>query len=330
MSGLTVVARGAKLYATGTVDGKRVRVSLELRVGQEAEAQVAVRKLEKELLGQSGPTWRDVAESYLRRPEGQSEGTVGYVRRLTEYWGDRPLEQIGTKEVGAWCDWLCGKGNKPGSVRREMLVMKAALTHGAGRGMVRELPKFPKIRVDDARDRVLGVNEVNAIREACQRVRPDVFPLLEFLMMTGARVGEALGLDWSEVDLVKMTVVLVSRKGGRVRKRMLPVHPGLAPILEAMRVMGGGVGAVFRARNGERLCYMGVRRRFQEVFQEAGVKDAKIHDMRRSFATHLLVEGVDPVSVSELLGHQSMQMLKRHYAKLRPAQMGGALAKLPY
>lgn len=132
--------------------------------------------------------------------------------------------------------------------------------------------------------------------------------ILELLYATGVRVSELSGLDLGDVDLVGGTVRVMG-KGSR--ERVVPMHPAairrLREYLASGRLALQGPksgSAFFLNRLGGRLSAGGVRRMMERHLAEIGAS-AQItpHDLRHSFATHLLEGGADLRTVQELLGH---------------------------
>ena len=71
----------------------------------------------------------------------------------------------------------------------------------------------------------------------------------------------------------------------------------------------------FWGKNGER--YGNIRKAFEGARKRAGIVDFRFHDLRHTFASHLVMAGVDLKTVQELLGHKSFEMSLR-YAHLSP------------
>jgi integrase/recombinase XerD len=168
--------------------------------------------------------------------------------------------------------------------------------------------------------RALPLDDVLALIEAAgfdgtpKAVRDQA--LLEFLYGTGARIGEAVGLDVDDLDLERGTVLLHG-KGGK--DRIVPVGGfardavaaylvrGRPTFAAAGRAGGGGSPALFVNSRGGRLSRQSAWTILRTSADRAGLRvTIGPHTMRHSFATHLLDGGADVRVVQELLGHASV------------------------
>lgn len=135
--------------------------------------------------------------------------------------------------------------------------------------------------------------------------------MLELLYATGVRVSELTGLDCGDVDLAQ-GLVTVMGKGGR--QRTVPMHPVAVRCVRAYLASGRpNLGAsrvddaLFLNRLGTRLSPGGVRRMLDRYLAAIGSEaDISPHDLRHTFATHLLDGGADLRTVQELLGHVAL------------------------
>jgi len=101
----------------------------------------------------------------------------------------------------------------------------------------------------------------------------------------------------------------------------LPLNDVVYRSLLAIRRIPGSPW-VFCKKNGER--YGNIRKAFEGAKKRAGIVDFRFHDLRHTFASHLVMAGVDLEAVQELLGHKSFEMTLR-YAHLSPDQKKVAL-----
>lgn len=153
-----------------------------------------------------------------------------------------------------------------------------------------------------------------------------------FLLNTGARADEMARLHWGDVDMANKRVRLVgskSAKNGRsARGRHIGMNDQLLEMFESMD-SGAKTELVF-----SRSCNL--LRDFKAAQVTAGIIDettgkarARVHDLRHTFASHLVMAGVPLYTVSELLGHASGDMTRR-YAHLSPEAMRAAVAVLNF
>lgn len=142
--------------------------------------------------------------------------------------------------------------------------------------------------------------------------------LLEFLYSTGARIGEAVGLDVDDVSIDPRPEgpAVVRLSGTGAKERLVPLGSHAARAVEAYLVQGrpdltvkgtGGVGALFLNLRGGRLSRQSAWSILKAATERAGVeREVSPHTLRHSFATHLIEGGADVRVVQELLGHASV------------------------
>jgi len=160
-----------------------------------------------------------------------------------------------------------------------------------------------------------------------------VYPVVLTLLDTGARLGEARGLCWSQVgwgdDLGRGRHLLIDRsipsgltsteetKSGYIRKVQLSKRLRAA-LLERYVEQGqpSAESRVFPSFNGDNFR----RRQWADICGKkgAGIGHRQIKDLRDSYASLLLSAGIPLAFVSKQLGHQSMQLTERHYARYMP------------
>ena len=124
---------------------------------------------------------------------------------------------------------------------------------------------------------------------------------LRFLILTGWRVGEILGLEWSWIDFETGVVNLPSTKVGPARR----TADVLA--LQSLDALARTTARVFAPAT-----YGTIRSWFGKVCTAAGIEGARLHDIRRTVATSAAGSGLSVLLLRDLLGHQTTAMASRY------------------
>ena len=156
--------------------------------------------------------------------------------------------------------------------------------------------------------------------------------VLETLYSTGIRVGELVGIDIDDVDIISGVVKVLGK--GRIERIAPCGDKAISVIREYLKYrnvkMRQDKKALFLNKSGKRLSDRSVRRIVDKYIKDVGTKEhISPHTLRHSFATHLLNRGADLRSVQELLGHKNlsttqiythvtMERLKSVYDKAHP------------
>jgi site-specific recombinase XerD len=153
---------------------------------------------------------------------------------------------------------------------------------------------------------------------------PAHLPEYEIVVNTGMRPSEQYALTWPRVDLQRRTITIPRSKNGKTRH--IPLNSVAIAAFKALQQRSlDGVAPVFVNMQGEPL--QGYKHWFEPAVSEAGIKDFTWYCLRHTFASRLVMAGVDLRTVAELMGHQTIQMTMR-YAHLAPAHTLAAVERL--
>ena len=173
---------------------------------------------------------------------------------------------------------------------------------------------------EEPRDRTLSPSETSALGAALDASgRPLEASTIRFLMLTGWRTGEALGLRWEHVNFETGEIELPSTKTGPAVRRVAVL--ALRVIADMPRIDGDD-RRVFPVRPHT------LRRHFKIACKAAEIADCTPHDLRRTFATNAAEAGMSPFLLRDLLGHKTLAMTDRYARRsgvaLHDAQDAGA------
>ena len=324
-------------YLRGTVRGKPVFESTGTDIEEAAEA-VRIRK-EGELLDisihgkRTVATFLEAAVSYLEA--GGEARFLGAFDERTHRWSglighfdQRRLSSIGQADLDAAAKKLLPKAS-PETRNRQVYTPFIAVWKHAEIRQLCEVRRWQRPKMTaKPRDRWCTRAEVERmIASAAWHIGP----LVTFLVYTGARMSEALFLDWRDVDLEAGWVVFRETKR-KDEDRGVPLHP-LAH--EALETIKGREGRVFRTQFGVpyydtgKLAGGQVKTAWAGMCRRAEVADVTPHTMRHTFSTWLTVAGVSERIRDELMGHSSTETGRR-YAHVPREELVAAVGKLPF
>ena len=319
-------------YLRGTVRGQPVfessktadrEIADAIRIKREAEL------LERSVHGAAATvSFLEAAVLYL-----EAGGERRYLKPLIDFFGSMKLAQIDQAAIDRAARVLKPDA-KPATVNRQIYAPMAAVLHFATERKLCEYVKIKRLKESKGRARWLQPNEAERLITACS---PHMVPLVTFLFYTGARLSEALYLDWREVDLARRRVVFLDTKNGE--DRGVPLHPR---VFEALANLPHREGRVFlrpgrKVGRNRREMVPYARREggggqidtgFKAACRRAGITDFHPHDCRHTWATWLYRETRDLRQLMEIGGWKSIKMVER-YTHVNPDHLRSAIDALP-
>lgn len=210
-----------------------------------------------------------------------------------------------------------------GTSRRTKITTAAMFAWGIEHGYVKANP-FASIKLSapPVRERFLAPTEAKALLESLDATLDRPFAdAAKLLLFTGARKTEILGLKWSEVDLDRRMLRLPperTKAGGKTGARQILLSSPAVEILTARRTLvdqqapDDRLPFVFPDTKGRGGHLTGLRRPFLKACATIGLLDLRLHDLRHSFASLAVANGVSLLMVSKLLGHASARTTERY------------------
>jgi integrase len=216
------------------------------------------------------------------------------------------------------------------SVNRYLALLRTVLNHAVTAGYLQTSPVrrfargaylMPELRAK--RSPPLASNEEAARLLAAVRTdAPEWFALFSFLLLTGARRGEAAGLRWEDVDLTRRVIIIrrsyqAPPKSGRART--VPISAELAAILAASRMRDqlGGALVFPHPMTGEMLSpNVKLGALLDHACASAGLARMRVHDLRHGHASLWLMAGGSIADVQRNLGHSSPVLTTETYGHI--------------
>jgi integrase len=248
-------------------------------------------------------------------------------------FGRRRLAEIEPREIKAWLHRLAEAGASPSTVRSYFAPLRALFATAVEEGLIRSNPaaglRLPASAAasPDGEERAKALTEQELARLLA--ATPAEWRLIvRLLAFTGLRLGEALALRWSDIDLGRRRLHVRRRvyagkfapPKSRYGRRQVPLSESLARELWARRkaLRGGEEALVFPGRDGEPLDASTVFRVVKSAARAAGVPWAGPHVLRHTCATMLFRRGLNAKQVQLWLGHHSPAFTLATYVHLLP------------
>ena len=319
-----VYRRGKQYWLTYTFENRQVRVPAETTNKRTAEkiyhkrmADIAegkyldIKKNEKVL-------FKDFAEIYMQRhaipfKKSWKRSDKSHIASLTPFFGEKYLYEI-TSMMIEDCKIERQKTVKRSSIKRELSTLCTMLNKAIKWKLLLENPmkdveRYRGDEADNQRVRYLEKDEIARLLSFCHDLK--LKNVVSLALHTGMRKGEIQRLQWNDVDFQKRQLVVTISKNGT--KRYLPLDNSAVSALMAQPKHASSP-LVFPNEEGKVYDF---RKAFETAITAAKIVDFRFHDLRHTFASHLVMSGISIYTVMELLGHRSLKMTMR-YAHLSP------------
>jgi integrase len=265
----------------------------------------------------------ELAGLYLEWARVNHQGyasTRSRVGHLLAAFGTRQLSTITPLIVDTYMAQRA-EVRKPATVNRERQILHHMFSKAQewGKALVNPVAHQRPLRTNNRRLRYLSLEEKDRLLEVADDV---LRPLLITALHTGLRRGELFHLIWPDVDFKLGVIRVVNTKNGE--RREIPMTDTLRDTLRQLprRLVSEHL---FPGKTGHGL--VDIRKRFHRALKEAGIEGFVFHDLRHTFASHLVMAGVDLMTVKEFLGHKDIKMTLR-YAHLAPDYKRSAINRL--
>lgn len=258
--------------------------------------------------------FNNFAHTYLEthaKPNKRSWQTsdAKYLKTLIPFFGESFLYAITPEAVE------CYKAQRKekvsvASVNRDLALLKCMFNKAIAWGYASDNPvrKVKLYKENNWRMRYLEKEEIEKLLAASPFM---LRAILIVALNTGMRKSEIQNLKWSDINFERGYLTLYQTKNGE--KRIIPMNRSVRETLVSIR-KNPESAYIFCGKNGFPYNF---RKSFETALKKSGIKDFRFHDCRHSFASHLVMAGVDLNTVRDLLGHKTLGMTLR-YSHLSP------------
>jgi excisionase family DNA binding protein len=310
-----------RFYLDYRDQGKRIREVVK-HAQNRGEALLALQRKTSEIFdGKFHPKrkveqlkFKDLASMYLEnyaKVQKRSWRTdLCYLNaHLSPFFGDSLLSVISQLAVEKYISRRISDGVQKSTINRELACLKKMLNKAIDWGYLDENPvrkvKFFSEK-DNLKERVLTPEEETKLLDSC----PECLGIIVLTAIhTGMRRAEILNLKWEDVNLEKKEIKVRKTKSGSIRT--IPINETLYSMLSRLKKKKSSPGYLFNnPRTGQP--FKDVKKAFKGACERAGVEGLRFHDLRHTFASRLVENGADLITVKDLLGHFSVRITERY------------------
>lgn len=295
------------------VDGERIRKAVKNAQSRADALKVLQIEVADAFRGKHGfkveernIKFKEFADMYLENSKPNkkswSEDRYRIEAHLKPFFGKLELKNISSLLIVRYRIKRLRTGVKKSTTNRELALLKVIFSRAIDWGFAVENPvrkvKFFSEK-DNQKERVLTLEEEKGLLELSAE---HLKPILMVALNTGMRRGEILSLKWDQVNLSKRFLQVENTKSGN--NRVIPINDVLMEELLRLKKLNEKSMFVFPNKS--------VRTAFENACRRADIKELRFHDLRHTFATRLVEQGIDLITIKELLGHHSVKVTERY------------------
>lgn len=285
---LTIYRRGRVFWMRGSIAGKRLHRSTrttERDIAEQIRIATESREWKRSLFGAEAVlTFAQAASLYL--DAGKS---TRFLAPIVAHFKDAPVKDIKSGTIRQLASTLYPNAGPATRNRQVISPAQAVINHAAEAGLCQPI-RIKRFKVQKT-ERAFA--DITWLTRFCATASPKIAALAYFMFLTGARISSALKLTWADVELNSGAAVLRKPKGSDDVTVHLP--PMLVAMLANLEGSKEGCQKVFGYRSRH-----SVMRAWNAAIQSAGITRITPHGCRHGFATGLLRQGIDPVTVAHL------------------------------
>lgn len=284
-------------------------------------------------------TFTNLVERYIKDVLPSKPASYNKQKAQLEWWNERlghyVLADITPALIVQYRDELAngitcrGTQRGPATVVRYMAALSHIFSQAAGEWeLLQDNPvkRVKKPKEPSGRVRFLDDAERERLLEACKESRTDILYMCVILALsTGMRYSELMNLKWADVDLKAGSIILHKTKNGERRRVPVAGH-GLELLKQHAKIRAIDTPLLFPGKY-KRQQPLDIVEGFENAVKKAGIEDFHWHDLRHSAASYLAMNGASLAEIAEILGHKTLQMVKR-YAHLSDGHVSNVVASM--
>jgi integrase len=314
---------------------KRVKIGVHGHLAPEEARILAKRQLSKVAYGEdlahttkqirNLPTFADLGADYIERHAVRKrEKSLQEDQRLLKSHilpalGSLKVTAITRRDIEDLHKYL---GKKPYQANRALALVSKMFSLSISWGWCKDNPVIGIQKYqEEKRDRWLSEEETQRLWAVLDKHSQNLTAyIFKFLLLTGARKGEAMQATWNQFDMEKGIWTKPSHLTKQKKTEYLPLSSKALSVLQEIKKINGQMNAQMKSKpsayvfpgrvNGQPI--KEVKSFWKTVLKEAKLENVRIHDLRHTHASYLVSKGLSLSIVGKLLGHTQASTTQRY------------------
>lgn len=244
------------------------------------------------------------------------------VEQLVSFLGEQKITQVPSVEkthVEAFKDYLGTQDYTLKTISRKLNAVKTFFRFLKAEGVVKDDPSeeitHPKYEVKPPR--ILTKLEYRALRDTC-RDDARIGAIVELMLQTGIRIGEISRLELVNVSQNELRIKTYQSQP----ERRIPLNKAARIALDRYLEERPETRAknVFVTKTGRPLLVRNIRTAVDRYFRLAGIRNARVNDLRNTWIVYHLISGTGPLFLSKMAGHKRLSSTEKYLEYIKSPQ----------
>lgn len=239
------------------------------------------------------------------------ETDLHIIKILNRFFKGKCLSEITTKDIEQFKlarsnEKVAKRTISNATVNRELDTLSGIFNKAVAWGRLKASPmkSVKALKVPQGRLRFLEEEQIVNLLSNCTG---NLKAIVTLALFTGMRRGEIFGLKWYDIDSKRNIITLLDTKNGD--KREVPMNEQVQNALINLK-KHPKCEYIFCDENG--VPVHDIRKSYSTALKKSGITNFRFHDLRHTFASQLVMSGIDLNTVRELLGHRDLTMTLRY------------------
>lgn len=250
-----------------------------------------------------------------------SKDTLRHVQYWNQKFGSYGLVHITSEMIGKERKLLLNtptvKGRQesfrsPATVNRYISSLSSILSYAKNLKWIDENPCFSlkKLREPSGRERVFSMNEITRLLSVCKEASNRyLYAIVLIAITSGARKGEILSLEWSDINFENKIAYLRQTKNNQ--PRCIPLVDEIIQELKTLfQNKPSQQDLIFASKTA--FGHIDIKKSWKQALMKANIENCRFHDLRHTFCTMAAAQGASSLELSTATGHRTLQMLQRY------------------